>query len=86
MQGPVRRLMLGTCAAFVSLSLVLVYFLNPPGDRQALGLNAAYFSASYLMLCGHTHGGECDLAFFGTPFAPMKDKRYVRGLHPWKDR
>ena len=38
------------------------------------------------MLCGHTHGGECDLAFFGTPFAPVKDKRYVRGLHPWKDR
>jgi uncharacterized protein len=39
-----------------------------------------------LMLCGHTHGGECDLLLFGTPFAPVQDKRYVRGLHPWNNR
>lgn len=39
-----------------------------------------------LMLCGHTHGGQCDLVFFGTPFAPVHDKRYVRGLHRWNDR
>jgi predicted MPP superfamily phosphohydrolase len=39
-----------------------------------------------LMLCGHTHGGQCDLVFFGTPFAPVRDKRFVRGLHPWEDR
>jgi predicted MPP superfamily phosphohydrolase len=39
-----------------------------------------------LMLCGHTHGGQCDLVFFGTPFAPVRDKRYVRGLHRWNDR
>ena len=38
-----------------------------------------------LMLCGHTHGGQCDLVF-GTPFAPVRNKRYVRGLHPWNDR
>lgn len=39
-----------------------------------------------LMLCGHTHGGECDLAFLGTPFAPVADKRYVHGLHRWENR
>ncbi len=45
--------------------------------------------ASYpwdLMLSGHTHGGQCDLVFFGTPFAPVRDKRYVRGLNRWQDR
>jgi len=39
-----------------------------------------------LMLCGHTHGGQCDLVFLGTPFAPVRDKRFVRGLHRWNDR
>jgi len=39
-----------------------------------------------LMLCGHTHGGQCDLVFFGTPFAPVRDRRYVRGLHRWSNR
>jgi predicted MPP superfamily phosphohydrolase len=39
-----------------------------------------------LMLCGHTHGGQCDLVFFGTPFAPVQDKRFVRGLHKWSGR
>ena len=39
-----------------------------------------------LMLCGHTHGGQCDLVFFGTPFAPVVDKRFVKGLHSWNDR
>ena len=39
-----------------------------------------------LMLCGHTHGGQCDLVFLGTPFAPVVDKRFVKGLHRWNDR
>jgi predicted MPP superfamily phosphohydrolase len=39
-----------------------------------------------LMLSGHTHGGQCDLVFFGTPFAPVRDRRFVRGLHRWQDR
>lgn len=39
-----------------------------------------------LMLCGHTHGGQCDLVFFGTPFAPVQDKRFVCGLHRWENR
>lgn len=39
-----------------------------------------------LMLCGHTHGGQCRLPLLGTPFAPVRDKRYVAGLLPWHDR
>ncbi len=39
-----------------------------------------------LMLCGHTHGGQVRLPFFGTPFAPVNDKRYVEGLHHWENR
>lgn len=39
-----------------------------------------------LMLCGHTHGGQMRLPLIGTPFAPVRDKRYVQGLHLWEDR
>jgi predicted MPP superfamily phosphohydrolase len=45
--------------------------------------------ASYdwdLMLCGHTHGGQCILPLLGTPFAPVEDHRFVEGLHHWQDR
>jgi len=39
-----------------------------------------------LMLSGHTHGGQLKLPLVGTPFAPVRDKRYVAGLNPWKDK
>jgi uncharacterized protein len=39
-----------------------------------------------LLLCGHTHGGQIALPGFGTPFAPVEDHRYVRGLHAWEGR
>lgn len=39
-----------------------------------------------LMLSGHTHGGQFRLPLIGTPFAPVRDKRFVQGLHRWKDR
>jgi hypothetical protein len=39
-----------------------------------------------LMLCGHTHGGQLRLPLLGTPFAPVRDKAFVEGLHRWKDR
>jgi predicted MPP superfamily phosphohydrolase len=38
-----------------------------------------------LMLCGHTHGGQVILPIGGARFAPVRDKRYVSGLHPWHD-
>jgi predicted MPP superfamily phosphohydrolase len=39
-----------------------------------------------LMLCGHTHGGQVSLPFIGAPIAPVKDKRFVQGLHRWDNR
>lgn len=39
-----------------------------------------------LMLSGHTHGGQLDLPLIGTPFAPVRDKRFVAGLRRWNDR
>lgn len=40
----------------------------------------------HLMLSGHTHGGQIRIPLLGTPFAPVKDKRYVEGLHRWEKR
>lgn len=39
-----------------------------------------------VMLCGHTHGGQIRLPILGTPFAPVRDKRFVMGLHSWRDK
>lgn len=39
-----------------------------------------------LLLCGHTHGGQLRVPLVGTPFAPVRDKRFVQGLHRWNDR
>lgn len=39
-----------------------------------------------LMLSGHTHGGQIKLPFWGTPFAPVVDKRFIEGLKQWDDR
>lgn len=41
----------------------------------------------HLMLSGHTHGGQLRVPWVGaTPFAPVRDKRFVAGLHRWKER
>ena len=40
-----------------------------------------------LMLSGHTHGGQLRVPWLGaTPFAPVKDQRFVAGLNPWNER
>ena len=39
-----------------------------------------------LMLSGHTHGGQCRLPLLGTPFAPVRDHRFVAGLNAWNGR
>jgi len=39
-----------------------------------------------LMLSGHTHGGQVAIPFFGPPFVPVQDLRYVAGLNYWGER
>lgn len=39
-----------------------------------------------LLVCGHTHGGQFYLPLIGAPFAPVRDKRFVKGLHRWESR
>jgi uncharacterized protein len=39
-----------------------------------------------LMLCGHTHGGQVMVPFEGPRYAPVRDRRFVAGLHPWGNR
>ena len=36
-----------------------------------------------ILLCGHTHGGQFSLPIIGTPFAPIRDIKYVYGLHEY---
>lgn len=56
-----------------SVTVVLVH--NPDSIQE---LNSYKWD---LMLCGHTHGGQLRLPFLGTPFVPLKDHRFIDGLH-----
>ncbi len=53
---------------------------NPDGKDAVAGFRWD------LALCGHTHGGQLRLPWLGTPFAPVRDHRYVAGLNRWRDR
>jgi predicted MPP superfamily phosphohydrolase len=40
-----------------------------------------------LMLAGHTHGGQWRLPLVNwAPFVPIRDRRFVEGLHAWNGR
>jgi predicted MPP superfamily phosphohydrolase len=60
--------------------LTLVMSHNP--DTKELLRNYAWD----MMFCGHTHGGQLQIPLIGTPFAPVRDKRFVKGLHNWNGR
>jgi predicted MPP superfamily phosphohydrolase len=39
-----------------------------------------------LMLCGHTHGGQVIVPFYGPPIVPVIDTRYAVGLNRFEGR
>ena len=39
-----------------------------------------------LMLSGHTHGGQGQIPGLKPLWAPVRDKRFISGLHPWAGR
>jgi predicted MPP superfamily phosphohydrolase len=39
-----------------------------------------------LMLCGHTHGGQVIIPFYGPPIVPVIDRRYAVGLNAYQNR
>lgn len=39
-----------------------------------------------LMLSGHTHGGQVVIPLVGSPWVPVRDKRYLHGLARWGTR
>lgn len=61
-------------------SATLLLMHNPDGKDAVAAFRW------HLALCGHTHGGQLRLPWFGTPFAPVRDHRYVAGLNRWRDR
>jgi len=67
--------------------------VNPGGEEMKIVLAHNPDSKDYLgdfdwqlMLCGHTHGGQIAVPLLGAPHAPIKDKRFIEGLNPWRDR
>lgn len=59
----------------------LILLSHNPDSKDYL----AYYDWD-IMFCGHTHGGQLSIPLIGTPFAPVRDRDFVEGLHDWKGR
>ena len=66
----------------VDSKMPTVLLSHNPDEKEAVA--ARHWG---LMLSGHTHGGQLRVPWLGaTPFAPVRDKRFVSGLHRWNER
>ncbi len=60
-----------------------IVLLSHNPDSKELLVNCPW----QLMLSGHTHGGQLRVPMFGaTPFAPVRDHRYVSGLNRFGEK
>jgi predicted MPP superfamily phosphohydrolase len=66
---------------------------SPPFGEPVIALSHNPDSKDFLkkypwhvMLCGHTHGGQCGLPFIGTALAPVRDKDFIAGSYRYADR
>jgi predicted MPP superfamily phosphohydrolase len=66
----------------VSAGEPVVLLAHNPDTKDELGSRYPWD----LMLSGHTHGGQLRIPYYGAPFAPVFDHRYIEGLKPWNGR
>jgi predicted MPP superfamily phosphohydrolase len=83
-----ERIWIGGCGDYMEDQIGLDHaFRNvPPEDcKIALAHNPdtadTFFKTRVdLMICGHTHGGQVKIPFWGTPILPVHNKSYSSGL------
>ncbi len=68
--------------AVASRTLPTIVLSHNPDTTESLGR----FDWD-LQLSGHTHGGQVVIPVLNiTPYVPIRDRRFIRGLCPWKGR
>jgi predicted MPP superfamily phosphohydrolase len=83
-----EKIWLGGCGDYMAdnIGLDLAFGNVPPDDcKIALAHNPdtadTFFKTRVdLMICGHTHGGQVNIPFWGAPILPVHNKSYSSGL------